>query len=271
LLLLLVLVVPVQAWDEEGHVLVSEIAWDQMSEDCRKDVLDILEHHPDSEVRTLGVASIWPDLVRDASHPFREHHRQDWHYKDRLIKDPTAGTQVKLGGQLMEQLERHTKILGDRGRSPAERALALSWITHLVGDIHQPLHNSELYDESFPTGDQGGNLFDVILGEQAISLHKLWDSAGGRFLVTPSPERLRSYQGWFQQAYPPEGFGELLQERRFKAWSDEGLVLAKEVYGDVRLGEPLERDVLQNVLDQTERRITLAGYRLAMLLERTLR
>jgi nuclease S1 len=270
MVLVLALMSPVLAWNSEGHVLVTEIAWEQLSEPCRRRVVELLRSHPDGAVTTLAQAGVWPDQVRDPSHPFRVHHRQDWHYVDRLIQPPTPGVELKLGGQLLQQLERQVTILGDSNRTRAERALALSWIAHLVGDIHQPLHNSELYDQNFPQGDQGGNRFEVVLGQKPVSLHRLWDSAGGRFLDPPTTQRLKSYGDWFQQAYPPDFFGEALQDLSFHTWSDEGLSLAKQAYATVRLGQPLEREALQQILDTSERRITLAGYRLAFLLERVL-
>src|SRR5262249_54722897 len=40
----------------------------------------------------------------------------------------------------------------------AERkAIALAWLFHLVGDIHQPLHTVQLFTVDYPHGDRGGN------------------------------------------------------------------------------------------------------------------
>jgi hypothetical protein len=35
------------------------------------------------------------------------------------------------------------------------RAVALAWLFHLVGDIHQPLHTTELFSVEYPNGDRG--------------------------------------------------------------------------------------------------------------------
>lgn len=161
-------------------------------------------------------------------------------------------------------------MLSDQESSERARAVALSWVVHLVGDLHQPLHNSELYDERFPNGDRGGNLYQVVLGQEALSFHYLWDSAGGRFLYPPSRDRLLSYQAWFVENHPRESFDELGVES-FQAWSDEGLALAVEAYGSIPFGEKIDADSLKSVMDVSERRIVLAGYRLAKLLEETLR
>lgn len=54
-----------------------------------------------------------------------------------------------------------------RGGDQIERAAATTWLLHLVGDIHQPLHASTRYSENFPTGDRGGNLAMVRINSGA--------------------------------------------------------------------------------------------------------
>lgn len=49
------------------------------------------------------------------------------------------------------------------------------FLVHLVGDIHQPLHTVSLWDNQFPKGDQGGNLFAISF-QNISNLHALWDS-----------------------------------------------------------------------------------------------
>jgi hypothetical protein len=40
---------------------------------------------------------------------------------------------------------------------PEPKAIALAWLFHLVGDIHQPLHTAQLFTVDYPQGDRGGN------------------------------------------------------------------------------------------------------------------
>ena len=62
-----------------------------------------------------------------------------------------------------------------------DRAVALSWIIHLVGDLHQPLHCASRFNADFPDGDQGGNLFVIQPSDSVrqIKLHAFWDAALG--------------------------------------------------------------------------------------------
>ena len=47
---------------------------------------------------------------------------------------------------------------------------------HLVGDLHQPLHNVALFSKAyFPGGDRGGNDIEVVWDDGTRNLHAVWD------------------------------------------------------------------------------------------------
>jgi hypothetical protein len=56
--------------------------------------------------------------------------------------------------------------------------MMMRYLIHILGDIHQPLHTSALFNDQFPDGDQGGNLFLIKFPENnnITNLHKLFDS-----------------------------------------------------------------------------------------------
>ena len=64
-----------------------------------------------------------------------------------------------------------------RNRNAEKRTIAITWLFHLVGDIHKPLQTAQLFTTDFPNGDRGGNLVCVRVKEstQAIDLHRFWD------------------------------------------------------------------------------------------------
>jgi hypothetical protein len=39
---------------------------------------------------------------------------------------------------------------------PERKAIALAWLFHLVGDIHQPLHAVQLFTVEYPEVTRGG-------------------------------------------------------------------------------------------------------------------
>ena len=63
------------------------------------------------------------------------------------------------------------------GSDPERRAIALAWLFHLVGDIHQPLHTAQLITVDYPQGDRGGNEICVRVTQagQPMDLHRFWD------------------------------------------------------------------------------------------------
>src|SRR5207253_3232651 len=64
--------------------------------------------------------------------------------------------------------------LADSSAADTTRAVALAWVVHLVGDIHQPLHSSSRVTpaEPLPKGDEGGNTFHL---DDNRNLHAYWD------------------------------------------------------------------------------------------------
>jgi hypothetical protein len=54
------------------------------------------------------------------------------------------------------------------------KAIALAWLFHLVGDIHQPLHTAQLFTADYPLGERGGNEIFVRVTQsgQPMDLHR---------------------------------------------------------------------------------------------------
>jgi hypothetical protein len=83
----------------------------------------------------------------------------------------------------VETLLQQRAILADVRQSVARRAVALAWVTHLLGDMHQPLHAGK-------AEDRGGNLTCVVWRHMPSrlqgtpeaphcsgeNLHVIWDS-----------------------------------------------------------------------------------------------
>ena len=58
-----------------------------------------------------------------------------------------------------------------------ERAWMTRYLLHVVGDIHQPLHSTNYFNETFKNGDLGGNRINVtLLNGSDFNLHSYFDS-----------------------------------------------------------------------------------------------
>jgi hypothetical protein len=194
----------------------------------------------------FAVAATWPDLAR--GQPLYEH--GTWHYVNlplrlragQLVSCPQARrdfpesvrraaeadamrrargqASLPTGDSIREALPRNMRTLADAAAPAAERALALSWVLHLVGDAHQPLHAVALFtDARFVTGDRGGN---DILARDLGPLHRVWDDLLG---VDLTPEALRAsllQLGGVQVAQAPAELASWLDR-----WLDEDCELAR--------------------------------------------
>jgi len=53
-----------------------------------------------------------------------------------------------------------------------EKEIYLTWLLHLIGDIHQPLHCTAVFSEQFPNGDKGGNDAFVRIRSSPVKLRR---------------------------------------------------------------------------------------------------
>ena len=146
----------------------------------------------------LGQAAFWPDIARGLPDEERaRYNRSSWHYTDGVrIRDsaPYQGN-VYLGIDAFADVDGHDRgevdseekvsnvvtgidynasVLSNASAPAPARAIALCWVLHLIGGIHQPMHTDSLYTASlFESGDRGGNA--IRIGDS--NLHARWDSA----------------------------------------------------------------------------------------------
>jgi hypothetical protein len=99
----------------------------------------------------------WADDIRSKD---RTEHRGPWHYINLPFKPDGQpdNIQVKPAGtpNVLTALADNRKIAAT-DPDATKKAIALSWLFHLVGDVHQPLHTSRLFSLDYHGGDEGGN------------------------------------------------------------------------------------------------------------------
>ena len=101
------------------------------------------------------------------------------------------------------------------------KAIALAWLFHLVGDIHQLLHTAQLFTVEYPQGDRGGNEICVRVTQagQPMDLHRFWDgvitSSSNLTRLRNEATALRNRQE-FQRSQLTE-----LENTGFESWAKE--------------------------------------------------
>ena len=218
-------------------------------------------------------AAIFPDEARGG--PFSDYNIGPAHYVNyRLMVQPDGTTRVLTPiqdltdddphGDVLESLATNLRIARDPAADPADpadRAVALSWIFHQVGDLHQPLHNVARFCPATPEGDRGGN--EIRFGEGR--LHGYWDDA----LCTDStPANVERLAAELMAEHPRADLAAPLAEPDITEWSREGVSLAlKYVYNnlDPTVASFPEPPVgyAADAHGLSRRQCTLAGYRLA--------
>ena len=122
------------------------------------------------------LAPRWADDIRRDN----AQHRGPWHYINFPFKPDgqPASIQTKppQAVNIITALVDNERIV-NTDTDPARKSIALTWLFHLIGDIHQPLHSVQIFTTDYPNGDQGGNLVCVRPSETGnpINLHRLWD------------------------------------------------------------------------------------------------
>jgi hypothetical protein len=168
------------AWGNEGHILVAAIARARLTSATVAKVDAILAQDTDTLTPPDMLSrATWADAWRGADH--RE--TAEWHFVDieldhpdldtACFGHPAAGRPASAGQAqdcIVDKVAEFAAELGAPDTAPAERILALKYVLHLVGDLHQPLHAADNHA-------RGGNCISIALGDQrTVNLHSYWDT-----------------------------------------------------------------------------------------------
>lgn len=259
------------AWIDTGHMVVSAIAEGGLKPEVRAQVERLLRIGGDEKTRDILGAACWADDTKTAENG-------PWHYINVHFRADGAPTNNKpLPENVVWAIEKFEAVLKDRSRTEAERADALRYLLHFVGDVHQPFHSVARDCEDHPTGDRGGNdfVFDEfpLAGFNVRNLHFLWDIGGGLYGATPRPLASRSTIDQLADRLRRENPRENLPELGAMApmaWAMESLTIAQSVGYSIPERKRPNEPYLAMVRFISERRLVVAGYRLADMLNRIL-
>ena len=190
-LVLLCLSLPALAWDNRGHRVTGELAYDRLQASdpaAVAAIVAIMAQHPDrarfernlaglsGEARTrrmFGLMARWPDDIRETAWD-----RPEWHYGLKVVHGWTW-LDWYIAGDAEEQWAANLATARSAGARASERAVALCWLLHIGGDMHQPLHRGHRLDAEWLKSDRAGTIAFVRRGpgQPPMELHQLWDKA----------------------------------------------------------------------------------------------
>jgi hypothetical protein len=293
---LLTFSLPAYPWDSAGHKVVAYIAWQQMTPETRDRVIKILRDAPeDAQLSTFYmpygsqsvaarqreffmIAATWADMIKDRDLEVRnkKYNNSNWHYFDTLWTEKNGKVVIlpagNEGGHLMEKLADLDKVIRSNA-SNEEKAIAIAWLEHLIGDLHQPLHTTaRVLGGDNDKGDQGGNLFSLRPkgSKEKLNLHSFWDE----ILEQTSPNTADLCEGDYLgpigdsiiKEFPYAAVKSRLADDKYDVWEKESVDIATtQVYKDVKRYENPSDKYKKKALGIARERLALAGYRLADL------
>jgi hypothetical protein len=251
---------PARAWACEGHQVIALLAEKHLTPNALAAVNRILKENPidpslnrfckQGGIDAIADSSTWADDFRTV-HP----DTGPWHYID-IRPDTTLRDGAKNIDAIVEEfcdpqescLTRATAdqfaILRSAHTDSRQKADALRFVIHFVGDLHQPLHN-------IANNDQGGNCvpltyFDTLphltnprTETYAPNLHGIWDY--GILTRATMGETVDQVAADLDLFYRRQIAGWQKAPANFDAWSWESFQIAMKIaYGKLPVRIPVE-------------------------------
>jgi len=278
---------PAFAWRSQGHMAIGLIAYDRLAARDPSAIAAIdalMIQHPDHarfdaalaglagaerDRRLFALIARWPDDIRGTpyDHP-------NWHHQLRVVVGWALLRSLRFGAA-DHAFRRNLKLLRDLRADPGQRAIALCWLFHITGDMHQPLHAGHRMDARFPLTDYAGTKGWVRRSADAApeTLHHFWDTAADRAEEDMAGADAITSTAEADSPAVGEAGADLIAA--YRSWVRESeLAAAVTAYPDAMEAEArrpekagvLLPDYIARARNLAERRIAQAGERLGDLL-----
>ena len=241
--IIIILSQTVFGWGKTGHRIVGKVAEIYLTKNAKTQIKKLMGHHD------LSRMSIWADEIK--SDP-QWKHASDWHWC--TIPDGENYETGKHKGQAVEKVNEFIKTLKRKNTTTDEKQVALKFLVHLVGDLHQPLHVGN-------GTDRGGNSVRLKWFGESTNLHSIWDTK----LIQHQNLSYTEYANYL-----------LLNEDRGKIreWQGDSLLVYVHESRDLRVqcyefsGDNLKWDYFYANKELLEHRLLQGGIRLSGELNR---
>jgi S1/P1 Nuclease len=290
------------AWGDEGHEAVGLVADHYLTAGARAALTQILSNPSDPPLPSdIASRATWADKYRMSS-AARYAATHNWHFVDLEISGPDMNaacfnrfgqavpgpaSQGPPDDCVVDKIEQFEAELSTAGLDPQERQLAVQFLLHFVGDVHQPLHSADNHDA-------GGNSVYVVFRNRKnpSPLHSFWDDEAVSYTHSQAADYAADIIASLQanpatcQMYAAGADGPHAPEQ----WAQDAFGLAKSVaYGEMPSSPAGTKSVHEEhggskqvqyyALDDTyvadaqrtaKAQIAAAGVRLAVVLNRLL-
>lgn len=251
-------------WGPEGHRIIGDIAETRLTPMARLQVKALLGNDD------LAAVAVWADEIKG-----ERPETYGWHFVDipknangfsepRDCYRPDEKHPYSLQDHhncVVDRITMFKRVLADRNAPRQDRIEALKFLVHFVGDVHQPMH---------AIGEaRGGNDIHVSefgssqCGKYPCNLHFAWDTG------------LVEHTDLSEKRYVAR-LNELIASRKLTVqaagtpaeWANESFLLAKKVW--LNDGGAVDENYYENDIGIVNRRLALAGIRLARMINQAL-
>jgi len=239
---------------------------------------------PERDELLFMLAARWADDIRTED---RDQNRPLWHYIGLPFRPAGEPANIQISPaqeqNIVTALIENERIAGTT-TDAIRKTIAVTWLFHLVGDVHQPLHSAQMYAAPYPNGDQLGSQICIrdSTNNSPRDLHSFWDAivTSGS---TVSELREEAITLRNKSAFARDHLAELT-DREFDTWAKESFEIATKIahQNGAAVGTPKNGAKACSALAEVKplppgyeriaghiaaRRIMLAGFRLADLLK----
>ena len=231
------------AWGQIGHRVVGKVAENYITPETKKAIQAILGNE------SLAVASTFMDEVKSDD---AYDHTHAWHYTTIPNGETYATCEKSKKGEAVKAIEDMKAIIINPSSTLEEKKVALRFLVHLVGDIHQPLHVGN-------GTDRGGNDFNIKWFYSNSNLHRIWDSQ----LIE---HKEYSYSELVEVIdFTTTEQINLWQSSTTADWADEAAIIRETIYPDKGL-EKIGYEYAYQHWDLMQEQLLKSGVRLAGVL-----
>lgn len=238
----------VQSYGGEGHAVFCEMTYDLVSPNTRGRLNAMVAEHPDYS--SFGQICSWADHIKSDE-------KWDWAKPHHYVNFARDQAQVKPSdcpsqGCILSAIEHHYAVLWENPDS----WVALAFLAHFVGDLHQPMHVSF-------ADDLGGNRAMIEFYGEQRNLHWVWDTGMLMQRDGDLPEHKAQDLAAELSALPPMKYTPELG----LAWANESAAITRRIYSDYSPQQRVGEDYTAQYGPILEQRMQTGAQRLAAILD----
>lgn len=249
-----------EAWGTSGHRAVAEVAARSLSPQIKQVISPFLGKD------NLPTAALWADQVKNIQN---WNHTKSYHFEsigdsEDYLGSLEANSQLAIdqGGAIMAVLESEN-VLSSGASTFDQKANALRFLVHFVGDLHQPLHSGR-------PEDRGGNDIDRKWSGKKTNLHAIWDSsiveaAYPQFMTATKAGKFLDEKKYADYLYNQYGKIPVSGEEDLNLWMLESLRIRPQIY---QTAQAPEDQIQKQFLRTIDFAIYKAGIRLGLIITR---